>query len=161
VAAGTAAAAAEGAAVPAYSEAFLRGLLHRENAARLSPATQALYAAAEARQDTDWMEVTDALQRRLLREAGVPPLSEAAALRALRAATHTYPALASIPLYVRHQRARAGELAPGPAAPDVPLLTLAGERTSLLAAAQQLRAPPAGSAARGPLPLLLCAGSVS
>jgi hypothetical protein len=29
--------------------------------------------AAELREDTDWMEVTDGLQRRVLREFGVPP----------------------------------------------------------------------------------------
>lgn len=33
-----------------------------------------LPSEAERREDTDWMEVTDGLQRRVLREAGVPPL---------------------------------------------------------------------------------------
>jgi hypothetical protein len=91
----------------------------------------------------------------------VAPAREAAALRALRAATHTFPALASIPLYVRHQRARAGELAPGDAPPEVPLLTLDGAPTTLLTHAAALRAPPAGSPLRAPLPLILLAGSVS
>ena len=142
-----------------FSEPFLRQLLRAENAARLSPETQAAYAAAEARDDTDWMEVTDALQRRLLRDAGVPPEREAAALRALRAATYTYPALAAIPLYRRFQRARAGELSPGDAAPDVRLLTPSGAATTLLAGAAACRVGADGIAA--PLPLLLCAGSVS
>jgi hypothetical protein len=133
-----------------------------ENAARLSPETQAAYEAAEAA-DADpgygWMEVTDALQRSLLRQRGVPPEREAAALRALRAATYTFPALAAIPLYRRFQRARAGNLAPGDAPPDVPLLDACGSRTTLLAATAAARAPADGRAA--PLPLLLCAGSVS
>ena len=137
-------------------------MLVAENDARLSPETQALYAAAEA-EDADpehgWMEVTDELQRRLLREAGVPPEREAAALRALRAATYTYPALASIPLYRRFQRARAGDLAPGDAVPDVRLLTAHGVATTLLAGAAACRVGRDGIAA--PLPLLVCAGSVS
>lgn len=145
-----------------FDEAFLRAALEAENAARLSPETQAAYAAAEAREDTDWMEVTDALQRRVLRDIMLVPLHhEAAALRALRAATHTFPSLASIPLYVRHQRARAGCLAPGDAAPDVPLLHADGRATTLHAALAALRAPADAQASRGPLPVLLMAGSVS
>ena len=123
---------------------------------------QAAYAAAEAdtADDTkDWMEVTDRLQRRLLREAGVPPLQEADALRALRAATYTFPALASIPLYRRYQRARAGDLLVGHAPPNVPRLTADGAATTLLAGTAAARAPRDGRAA--PLPLLLAAGSVS
>ena len=133
-----------------------------ENAARLSEETQAAYAAAEANasdEAADWMEVTDALQRRLLRAAGVPPEREAAALRALRAATYTYPALASIPLYRRYQRARSGDLSVGDAPPNVPLLTAGGAATTLLEAAASARVPRDGRAA--PLPLLLAAGSVS
>ena len=91
------------------------------------------------------------MQRRLLRARGVSPLHEAAALRALRAATYTFPELAVIPLYRRFQRARPGALAVGDAAPDVALLALDGARTSLLAAL----------ASAAPRPVLLCAGSVS
>lgn len=105
------------------------------------------------------MEVTDELQRRLICEAGVPAERQAAALRAMRAATYTFPALASIPLYRRFQRARAGELAPGDAAPDVRLLTASGAATTLLAGTAAWRAGSDGIAA--PLPMLLCAGSLS
>ena len=106
------------------------------------------------------MEVTDALQRRLIRQAGVPAEREAAALRALRAATYTFPSLASIPIYRRFQRARAGTLAPGDAAPDVRVLTPHDARaTTLLAGTAACRAPSDGGVE--PLPLLLCAGSVS
>jgi hypothetical protein len=153
---------ADGDGAASYDEAWLRELLTAENAARLSADTQAAYAAAEAA-DADpahgWMEVTDALQRRLLRQRGVPPEREAAALRALRAATHTFPALAAIPLYRRFQRARAGALAPGDAPPDVPLLAADGSRTTLLSGVAAARAPADGRAT--PLPLLICAGSVS
>ncbi len=142
------------------TEAFLRDLLEKENAARLSAETQAAYAAAEAgaSDKQDWMAVTDALQRRLLRAAGVPPLQEAAALRCFRAATHTYPALASIPIYRRFQRARAGNLSAGDAAPDVPMLTLTGERTTLLTGTRAARTV-AGAAAL--LPMIIAAGSLS
>ena len=105
------------------------------------------------------MEVTDALQRKLIREAGVPPERQAAALRAMRAATYTFPALASIPLYRRFQRARAGELAVGNAAPDVRLLTAHGAATTLLAGTAAARRPRDGVSA--PLPLLVCSGSLS
>jgi hypothetical protein len=97
------------------------------------------------------MEETEAMQRRLLRSRGVAPLMEAQALRALWAAPYTFPELASIPLYHRFQRARPGCLAVGDAAPDVALLALDGGRTSLV---ETLRLV-------APLPVLLCAGSVS
>ena len=125
-----------------------------ENNARLIADMQARYAAAEAGrsgEDHGWMEETDAMQRRLLRARCIPPEHEAAALRAMRAAPYTFPALRAIPLYHRFQRARPGELAAGDAVPDVPLLTLAGEASSLHALL--------GSSA--PMPVLLCAGSVS
>jgi predicted mannosyl-3-phosphoglycerate phosphatase (HAD superfamily) len=138
---------------PAYTtEAFLADILRAEEAARHAPETQAAFAAAEQRDDSDWLAVADALQRRLLRDAGVPPLHEADALRHLRAATYTYPALAAIPVYRRMQRARAGTLIVGDAPPDVPLLTMDGERTSLLEAASTLGQRK---------PVLLVAGSIS
>jgi hypothetical protein len=150
--------------VDAYwaTEPFLRGLLLSENRARLSAEVQARYASAEAGADdsVSWMEVTDALQRTLLRDAGVQPADEAAALRALRAAPHTFPALASIPLYHRFQRARAGTLAPGDAAPDVQLLTLEGDATTLLTATRAMRRVGRVGASTL-LPLIVCAGSIS
>ena len=105
------------------------------------------------------MEVTDELQRRLICEASVPAERQAAALRAMRAATYTFPALASISLYRRFQRARAVDLAPGDAAPDVRLLTANGAATTLLAGTAAWRASSDDIAA--PLPMLLCAGSLS
>ena len=46
-------------------EEELRGLLVRENELRLSDETQRAYEAAEAGGETDWIEVTEALQRRV------------------------------------------------------------------------------------------------
>lgn len=135
---------------PWTCEAWLRELPEAEEAARHSQALQARFQAAELSRDNTfgWLEVVHTLQRELLRARNVPPVHEAAALRALRAAGTTFPALAPISLYRRHNRARPGTLAPGSVAPDVMLLTLDG-------------APLALRAALGGMPTLLCAGSVS
>lgn len=140
-------------------------MLRAEEAARLSEATQAAYAEAE-RGGSDWLHVTEALQRRLLREeAGVPPERTAAALFALRAAAQLFPRdaeLRSIPLYVRHNRAAQGGLREGDAVPDVPLHTLRSGGAALAQAA--VHGTVAGTvslraACAGPLPTLLVAGS--
>ena len=111
---------------------------------------QARFRAAELSRDdaTSWLEVVDAMQRELLRARDVAPVEEAEALRAMRAAGTTFPSLAPISLYRRHNRARPGTLSPGDTAPDVKLLTLDG-------------APMALRDALGGMPTLLCAGSVS
>ena len=141
--------------MPDYTtEAFLRAVLVAEEAARFAADTQAAFAAAEDSLDTDWLEVADALQRRLLRSAGVPPSHEAQALRHLRAATYTHPALAAIPVYRRRQRARPGILAPGDVARDVQVLSMDGVPSRLHAAALQL-------SNGGTRPLLLVSGSLT
>lgn len=125
-------------------------MLRSEEAARLAEETQAAYAEAE-RGGSDWLQVTEALQKRLLREAGVPRERMAAALFALRAAAQLFPGdaeLCSIPLYVRHNRAAQGSLREGDAVPDVLLHPLRRD------GALSLRA-----ACAGPLPTLLVAGS--
>lgn len=104
----------------------LIGVLRAEEAARLSETTQLAYAEAEAR-GSDWLEVTEALQTRLLREAGVSSGRMAAALYVLRTATQLFTSngeLCSIPLYVRHNRAELGALRDGDALPDVTLYNL-------------------------------------
>lgn len=169
-------------------------MLVREEELRLSPATQRAYEAAEGGGITiaggtgrsDWMEVTDDLQRRVVREylaggggggegmrkkkeddgeeEGEGPAAAAVAagegggrlaavasaaassswsrhggvkeellLRALRSATDWYPSLRSIPLYVRYNRARAGDLSVGDAVPDVAVTRMDGAKTSLIA----------------------------
>ena len=134
-----------------FSQSFLRRVLEAEEVARLSPQQQVLYEAAEAEgapHGWGWMEETDALQRRLLRAEGVPLGREADALRALRAAPHAFPSLRRIPLYHRHNRARAGALRAGDDAPDAALFRLSdGARTSVLI-----------KAASSPLPMIVAAG---
>jgi hypothetical protein len=76
-------------------------MLRREHELRTCAETQALYAAAELREDTDWMEAIAMLQRRVVREAGVPPEREELALRHLRSAPHRYPQLKPLALYHR------------------------------------------------------------
>jgi len=99
--------------------------MHAENSARLSAATQAEYGAAEAAgSERDWLEVTDALQRSVVEAAGVPPERRAAALWLLRSAAQLWPADEEprrASLWVRHNRAAAGTLRVGDAAPELPL----------------------------------------
>ena len=136
----------------------LKAALRAEEVARLSASTQAAYAAAEAREDTDWLEVTEELQQRVLRdEAGVPPARMAAALFALRSAAQLFPRdadLRSIPLYVRHNRAERGALRDGDALPEVPLFPLRPAANAAADGATSLRAVCAGTQ-----PTLLVVGS--
>jgi len=132
---------------------MLKSVLRAEEAARLSDETQAAYAAAEREEgDSDWLEVTGRLQRRVLREHGVPPERMAAALFATRSAAALFPhdaELRGISLYVRHNRAQRGSLVAGDQLPDVPLYP---PEPSM--AATSLRAVCAGEQ-----PTLLVAGS--
>ena len=65
----------------------LKTALRAEETARLSDATQAEYGEAESgTADSDWLEVTDALQRRVLASCSVPPQRMEAALYVLRPA---------------------------------------------------------------------------
>jgi hypothetical protein len=108
-------------------------------------------AEAELRHDTDWMEVTDRLQRRVVREFGAAPAAEDAALRHLRAAPHRHPHLKPLALYHRFQRSRQGDLGEGGAVPrGLELLDLATGGAVELAAL-----------AAGPRPLAVAAGSWS
>ncbi|PRW59105.1 iodothyronine deiodinase [Chlorella sorokiniana] len=91
-----------------FSLEQLQAMLRREDELRLSAEVQEAYAAAELREDTDWMEVTEGLQRRVLREFGVPPHQEETALRHFRAAPHMHPELKPLAIYHRHQRSRQG-----------------------------------------------------
>ena len=176
-------------------------MLLREEELRLAPSTQRAYEAAEAgigRSGAgagDWLEVTDALQRRVVREfiwaedkgrvcgsaqqrdynieesKRTVTLSchggarEELLLRALRSATSWYPALCSIPLYVRHNRARAGELKVGDRLPDAALRLIDGTATSLVAHLDQRDGIDKGNSGVPILsttaPTLLVAGSIS
>lgn len=64
-------------------------MLSREDELRLCPETQAAYAAAEQHTSSiDWLTVTEGLQERVLREAGVPATDCRAALAAMRSAPY-------------------------------------------------------------------------
>ncbi|KNC46226.1 uncharacterized protein AMSG_02677 [Thecamonas trahens ATCC 50062] len=135
-------------------------MLERENELRLSTRVQELYAAAERRSDTDWMEVTLELQKQVATEFGYGPDHDRHddVLVVLRRAAAIYPELpetAAIPLYVKHNRAGEGRVVAGEAIVDVPLLPLAdgeiGCRTSLTALL----------AGAGERPLVVIAGSYS
>ena len=150
----------------------LKAALVAEEAARHSTEVQGAYGAAEAEgSDTDWLEVTGAMQRRVLSEVGgVPSERMAAALWVLRSAHQLWPddaELRQLSCWVRHNRAAAGKLAPGDAAPDVPLHALddvplhaldGGVGAPSRAAAPVAR-PLSVRAACGGAPTLLVAGS--
>jgi len=98
-------------------------VLQRETQLRLSPETQSKYAAAEKRQDTDWMEVTGGLQEDVLREQGVREEQLPAALRAMRTAPYKYPQLKKLCIYHKYQRSRQGP-AVGSTVPNVMMVKL-------------------------------------
>jgi hypothetical protein len=73
----------------AWGEADWAAVLRREDELRLCPETQAAYAAAEEHTSSiDWLTVTDGLQQRVLREAGVSAADMTAALAAMRSAPY-------------------------------------------------------------------------
>jgi hypothetical protein len=74
----------------AHPPTLLPACLQREDELRLSSEAQQQYAAAELREDVDWMEVTDGLQRRVLREEGIAEEHLEHALRAMRAAPYKW-----------------------------------------------------------------------
>jgi len=106
-------------------------MLIKENELRKSPETQALYKKAEMTDETDWMEVTDMLQRQILRDYGLDEVDLEKGLFSLRTATKRFPELSDIPLYVKYNRARQGDLTVGDPAPNVPLVTLDEEKCDL------------------------------
>jgi hypothetical protein len=75
------------------------------------------------------LEVTEKLQRSVLKAAGVSESRMTPALFVLRCAAQLFPddaELRQISLYVRNNRARQGHLRPGDLPPDVALHPLAG-----------------------------------
>jgi len=144
----------------------LSALLRRENELRLAPATQAAYRAAEAdgpqQAHGDWMEVTEQLQRAVVRGALSPAAPQGElerGLARLRGAPHERhwsaeqsAELASISLWRRFNRARDGALREGYAFPDVALSPLGGGACRPLTTFGQ------GGAGR---PLVVVAGSYS
>lgn len=121
-------------------------MLERENELRLSDKAQKQFAEAErSGSSTDWIEVASGLQKQVLKEWGV---SEHA-LHSYRCAANRH----GISLYVKHNRARRGNLIVDSPVPDVPVVSIAGnsnhESKSLLDFQQKDR------------PLVIIAGSLS
>jgi hypothetical protein len=101
-----------------FTEEQFADLLRKEHELRTSSATQQAYTEAERSVDTDWMEVTDGLQRRVLRDAGVHEQQLEEALSDFRAAPYHYPNLKQIPIYHKFQRSRQGPLNEGDPVPE-------------------------------------------
>lgn len=114
----------------------MEAMLRREEELRLSEEVQAKYAAVEVDgSERDWMDVTEQLQRSVVREFGASHRTEAAALHAMRRGAANGGGFT--PLYVRFQRAREGDLRCGEQLRDCPLLGLDMEPTSLQTAVAQ------------------------
>eukprot|EP01124_Arcella_intermedia_P018639 TRINITY_DN2571_c0_g1_i2.p2 TRINITY_DN2571_c0_g1~~TRINITY_DN2571_c0_g1_i2.p2 ORF type:complete len:255 (-),score=91.80 TRINITY_DN2571_c0_g1_i2:520-1284(-) len=116
---------------------MLMEMLKRENAKRLLPETQRLYEEAERRVDTNWMKVTERLQREVVREFGVTdPLRIEEALYAMRTAHLVYPKdprFREVSLWVKYNKTARGDLRAHQKYPDVDFLHLheMGTRASL------------------------------
>jgi hypothetical protein len=110
-----------------WSESHLRQMLEYEQKLRTSPETLSEYSKAEESASTDWIEVTENLQKQVLWDFGHAPTS--GNLRRLRLGAKKHPDLA---LQIRFNRARQGDLRTGDAAPNVALINCAnGEKSSL------------------------------
>lgn len=130
----------------------LKDLLMKEERMRLSQEVQNLLGSIENRTDIDWMDIIADLQTNLVRETIGPdaaPEEIQHGLRILRSAQQLYEnddEFRSISLYVRHNRARIGDLRIGDRAIDINLLNMTGECVPLLSYHQNR-------------PLLIIAGS--
>lgn len=108
-------------------------MLNRENELRLSPVTQRAYGDAELRNDISWMQVTEELQKSVIRDFGIADIEYG--LTNLRLAHLLYPDehdFKQIPLYVKYNRCRQGNLNCGDFIQrNIPFKHLSGELTSL------------------------------
>lgn len=107
-------------------------MLIRENELRLSPDTQKEYSDAELRNDISWMQVTERLQERVVKEFGISDIEHG--LTNLRIAHVLYPDepdFKEIPLYVKYNRCRQGDLICGQDIPKIGLKLLTGQLTQL------------------------------
>jgi hypothetical protein len=105
-------------------------MLIRENELRLSDEYQKRYSEAEKTSLSSWLDVTDELQRQIIREFNLDEEMEDALL-CLRCATQIYPDLKHIPIYVKYNRARDGDLQIGDIVPNVPIVQLDGQENQL------------------------------
>ncbi|CAF4951483.1 unnamed protein product [Rotaria sp. Silwood1] len=116
----------------------LKDLLIQEEKMRLSQETQQLLSSIEDRKDIDWMDIIADLQTNLIKNAIGKDATEDEiqyGLRILRSAHQLYlndSEFHNLSLYVRHNRAKQGNLHVGDLAVDIQLLNMNGEFVSLL-----------------------------
>jgi hypothetical protein len=108
--------------------AEIKEVLRRENEARLSPETQARFAAVGEVGD-GWLEVVEALQREVAVACG---LTERVGVAAMRNAERLldpihHAEIREISLYRKYNRCKDGDLHAGDAAPNVLVAGLGGE----------------------------------
>jgi hypothetical protein len=108
----------------------LKKMLLRENELRLSEEYQKKYEEAEKSWKIDWLKVTENLQLQILQEFEISNLSKG--LFQLRTATVKFPEFKSIPLYVKFNRSRVGNLKIGNEAPSMKLSDLEGNMVELI-----------------------------
>jgi hypothetical protein len=132
-------------------------LLHREAEARRSHEIQAAMEKAEESVNSEWMDVIEQLQRRIVLEYNAT-LSNGnnsggtISVNNLRRAALRHPWVA---FWVKYNRARSGKLRVGEVAPDVPLLhAVNGSETTLLATTKSTNAVASK-------PVVVFAGSLS
>ena len=102
----------------------------RVNDLRLYEEYQKRCQQAERTSSSSWLDVTDQIQRQVIREFHLDDEMDEALL-CLRCATQIYPDFKEIPLYVRYNRARDGDLQIGDLAPDVPVVQIDGQESQL------------------------------
>jgi hypothetical protein len=108
----------------------LKKMLLRENELRLSSEYQKLYEEAEKSWQTNWLKVTENLQIQVLEEFEISNLSQG--LFELRTASLKFPEFKSIPLYVKFNRSREGNLRIDDEAPSMKLFDLEGKMVELI-----------------------------
>lgn len=143
-------------ALEEQKEDMLIRMLRREAELRVSPEVQDAMEKAEMSVDSEWMDVIDKLQKRIIVEcqaSGKDGRVSAICVNDLRQAAQRYPDIA---FWVKYNRAREGTLRVGDAAPDVPLrLAESCQETTLLAAMKK------GMDDSYPKPCVVVAGSLS
>ena len=109
------------------AEQILASILRRENALRLHPRVQAAYGIMGENEE-EMSNFTTALQAYVSSEFNVEPTL---GIELIRSASTLFPETAKIAHYVRYNRCVRGSLNTGQEAPDVSLVKLTGEATTL------------------------------
>ena len=145
-------------------------MLRRENELRLCEETQAMFRSVGDRYD-GWLEVVEALQKRVAREFGLAEAVGLAAMRGAEGLLPTDPEVVEISLYPKYNRCVDGALHAGSPAPNPLVHTLTPpsspnkiNKINNINNIKDNNTPnprPLLSLLRGPRPLVLFAGSHS